>query len=89
MEYTVPIRIESLGKGEGYAATSEKFPGFLAHGRTFEETIRKADVVLKSLLEAYRDKGISPPIKAKKVKKVEIEVPLPVSLDKKIVSATC
>jgi len=58
MEYTIPIRIESLD--DGYAATSEKFPGFLAHGKTFEETIRKAEIVLKSLLETYRDKGVNP-----------------------------
>jgi predicted RNase H-like HicB family nuclease len=80
MEYTVPIEIESLGRGEGYAATSESFPGFLAHGRTFEETITRAETVLKSMLEAYRDKGIEPPIKAKKVAKVRIEMPLPVSV---------
>jgi len=77
MEYAVPVRIEYLGGGEGYAATSESFPGFLAHGKTLEETVRKADLVLKSLLETYRDHGVKPPAEAKKVKKVEINIALP------------
>jgi len=76
MGYTVPIRIESLGEGEGYAATSESFPGFLAHGKTIEETVRKADIVLRSMLKAYEDKGVEPPIRAKKVQKIEIDMPL-------------
>ncbi len=80
MECAVPIKIEYLGEGEGYAATSESFPGFLAHGKTLEETVRKSDTVLKSLLEAYRDRGIKPPVETKTVKKVEINIALPFEL---------
>jgi len=76
MEYAVPIKIESLGGGEGYAATSDNFPGFLAHGKTIEETVRKADIVLRSMLKAYEDKGVEPPIRTKKVNKIEIDMPL-------------
>lgn len=60
MEYTVPIKIESLGEGEGYAATSESFPGFLAHGKTLEEAVGRVDIVLRSMLETYRDNCVEP-----------------------------
>ena len=87
MEYTVSIKIERLEDGQGYAATSKSFPGFLACGQTFEETIRKSDIVLKSMLEAYKDKGIEPPLKADGVKKIEISIPLPFEITKKTVAA--
>lgn len=87
MERTIPVKIESLGEGESYAATSESFPGFLAHGKTLEETVRKADIVLRSLLEAYRDKGIEPPVMAKRVKKIAIDIPLSFEITKRSVAA--
>jgi predicted RNase H-like HicB family nuclease len=87
MEYEIPVKIEHLGVGEGYAATSENFPGFLAHGQTLEEAVRKADVVLRSMLEAYRDKGVEPPIKARKAGKIEINICLPYEITKDAVAA--
>jgi predicted RNase H-like HicB family nuclease len=87
MEYTVPIKIERLEDGRGYSATSESFPGFLACGQTFEETVRNADSVLKSLLETYREKGVEPPIKAERMKRISIDIPLPFEFTKEAIAA--
>ena len=54
--YTFKVQMKKLPEGQ-YLATSDDFPGLVAQGRTFEETLEIARDVAKKLIESYEEHG--------------------------------
>ncbi|TAL69834.1 MAG: type II toxin-antitoxin system HicB family antitoxin [Bacteroidetes bacterium] len=80
----IDIKIEPLEEG-GYLALSDDLPGFLAEGRSYQETLEIAQDVAKKLIESYIEHGDSLPIKIQnqlktKQKSIKFKIPVAVAL---------
>lgn len=82
-EYELPISIQEEKKG-GFTASCSVWKDCYAQGETLEETINEISYVASSLIELYKEEGMSIPLKLKreanKVSKgFRLNVPLIVS----------
>jgi len=59
MELAIRIQIEELPEGV-FLATSDELPGLIAQGRTVAEALDIARDVARRLIEARRERGVSP-----------------------------
>ncbi|MCL5991219.1 MAG: type II toxin-antitoxin system HicB family antitoxin [Bacteroidetes bacterium] len=80
----IDIKIEPLEEG-GYLALSDDLPGFLAEGRSYQETLEIAQDVAKKLIESYIEHGDKLPIKIQnqinmKQKSVKFKIPITIAL---------
>ncbi len=79
-EILINIHIEELEEG-GYLATSESIQGLVAQGRTIAEALEIARDVARKLIDSCNEHGDpSPIIPAKKNKKFEHDIEIPVAL---------
>ncbi len=78
-ECLVSIKIEKLDEG-GYLATSDNLQGLIAQGRTIAETMEIAQDVARKLIESYIEHGDPLPIEIKSVKKILLNMKIPVSV---------
>ncbi len=80
----IDIKIEALEEG-GYLALSEDLPGFLAEGRSYQETLEIAQDVARKLIESYIEHNDPLPDKiqkqiGKKNKISKFKIPVAVAL---------
>jgi antitoxin HicB len=78
------ITVEPIEEG-GYLALSDELPGFLAEGRSYQETIEIAQDVARKLIESYIEHNDPLPDKIQKQilgkeKKVKFKIPVAVAL---------
>ena len=59
MERLIRLHVEALDEG-GYLATSDEVQGLVAQGRTVQETLQIAEVVVRRLLEAQAERSQMP-----------------------------
>lgn len=59
MELAIRIQIEELPEGV-FLATSDELPGLVAQGRTVAESLEIARDVARKLIEAMREREVTP-----------------------------
>lgn len=72
--FRLPLVIEQVEDGS-FLATSPALAGFLVQADTIDEVIALAPSIAKTLLDAMREKGVSPDLEAETLKfPVKIDV---------------
>ncbi len=80
----IDIKIEPLEEG-GLLALSDDLPGFLAEGRTYQETLEIAQDVARKLVESYIEHGNELPQKIQnqlksKIRPIKFKTPIAITL---------
>ncbi len=72
-EYKLPVIVEK--DKDGYVATCPIWSACFAQGDTFEEAINEISYVASSLVEMYKEEGLSVPLELKETKKQKSSAP--------------
>ena len=72
-EYKLPVIVEK--DKDGYVATCPIWSACFAQGDTFEEAINEISYVASSLVEMYKEEGLSVPLELKETKNKRVQPP--------------
>lgn len=77
LEYTLPIQIEPQKEG-GFVAKCPSWSDCFAQGETIDEAILEITAVAQSLIELYKEEGLTIPLKLQHKKTLTNSFSVPV-----------
>ena len=77
LEYNLPIKVTPQKMG-GFSVVSPVWKDCYAQGETLDEAVLEITAVAQSLIELYKEEGLSIPLKTKEGKKLTSPFSVPI-----------